>query len=150
MSLVGSRIFFDLLRKGKENLFSFSTFSLGQPYNGQDATLFESHWRRRREQKIVLKAGFFKCHVSLQRGTPTLVSVVAESKQERRGRATFFFSFLYQIFLNFFGSRFSHLFSFLIWKIGNFISFSSSLERRNECEGRQVAIVTWLIGAVRD
>lgn len=98
MSLVGSRIFFDLLRKGKENLFSFSTFSLGQPYNGQDATLFESHWRRRREQKIVLKAGFFKCHVSLQRGTPTLVSVVAESKQERGENFKFSFSFLYQIF----------------------------------------------------
>jgi len=36
-------------RKGKKSLSK----------KGQDATIEENHWRRRREQKIVLKAGIF-------------------------------------------------------------------------------------------
>lgn len=111
---------------------------------GSRRHIFESHWRRRREQKIVLKAGFFLCHVSLQRGTPTLVSVVTESKQKKKKR----------------GSNFSFFFllsNFFILIHGVPIFFFVLREKAiffwgggNECEGRQVAIVTWLIGAVRD
>jgi hypothetical protein len=67
---------------------------------GSRRHIFESHWRRRREQKIVLKAGFFLCHVSLQRGTPTLVSVVTESKQKKKkGEAIFLFFLLSNFFI---------------------------------------------------
>lgn len=91
--------------------------------------------------------------MSLQRGTPTLVSVVAEPKQgmekKRRGEQSFLFSFLllynfYNFLVHDFPVLFFSLFFFLFFFEKDEIFKGKELER----ESRQVAIVTWLIGAV--
>jgi hypothetical protein len=107
---------------------------------GLGATNFESHWRRRREQKIVLKAGIKMPCESPARYANVSFSGSGIKAVGKRGNSFFFcFQTLFCV-----DSRPPHfaLFSLLEFVLGE--------EKKGRCEGRQVAIVTWLIGAVRD
>lgn len=109
---------------------------------GSRRHIFESHWRRRREQKIVLKAGFFfmPCESPARYANVSFSGGGIKAKEKKRKQ--FFFFLLSNFFILIHGVP---IFFFVLREKAIFFWGGG-----NECEGRQVAIVTWLIGAVRD
>lgn len=110
------------------------------------STIFESHWRRRREQKIVLKAGKILPCESPARYANVSFSGSGVKAEEGRGQLFFFSVTDRKVFL-IHGFPICFSLSMLVY----FFRGTRGVEfGGNECENRQVAIVTWLIGAVRD